>query len=54
MLIWALTVGIQLIFSYGTCDVSTLVGMTRHNIYVFQVLDCKQLQGVFLKVAFYY
>ena len=34
-------------FCYGTCDVSTLGGMTRHNIYIFQVLECKQLQGIF-------
>ena len=28
MIIWAFTIGIHLIFCCGTCDVSTLVGMT--------------------------
>ena len=32
LLIWAFTVDSQLIFCCGTCDVSTLVGMTMHNI----------------------
>ena len=26
---------------------STLVGMTKHNFYIIQVLECKQLQGTF-------
>ena len=32
--ILAFTVGIQLTFCCGTCDVSTLVWMTRHKIYI--------------------
>ena len=52
MLTCAFTVCIQLSFCSGTCDVSTLGGMTRHNIYIFLVLECKQLQGIFLKGCF--
>ena len=26
---------------------STLVGMTKHNFYIIQVLESKQLQGIF-------
>ena len=37
----------MLTFCFGTCDVSTLVGITRHNIYIFQVLECKQLCNFF-------
>ena len=47
MLILVFTVGIKLTFCYETCDMSTLIGLTRHNIYIFQVLECKQLQGIF-------
>ena len=31
---------------------STLDGMTRHCFYIFQVIECKQLQGIFLKGCF--
>ena len=34
ILILAITVGILLTFCCGTCDVFTLVGMNRHNIYI--------------------
>ena len=39
MLICALTVGIKLKFCCGTCDVSTLVRMTKHDIYIFKMLE---------------
>ena len=54
MLILVFTVGIKLTFCYGTCDVSTLIGLARHNIYIFHMLECKQSQGIFLKAALYY
>ena len=39
----ALTVDIKLTFCCGTCDMSTLVGMTRHNIYIIQILEYKKV-----------
>ena len=43
--IMAFTVGIQSTFCCGTCDVSTLVGMTRLNIYIIYMLGYNRLEG---------
>ena len=52
--IMAFTVGIQLTLCCGTCDVSTLVGMTRHNIYIIKMLVYNRLQGKTLNLFFFF
>ena len=48
----AFTVGVQFIFCCGTCDVPTLVGMTRHNIYNIIMLEYNRFQGNILNRLF--
>ena len=36
----------------GTCDVSTLVGMTMHNIYIISMLENKRMQGNIKRITF--
>ena len=50
--IMAFTLCIQLTFCCGTCDVSFLVGMTRHNIYIIKMLEYNRLQGNILNRLF--
>ena len=50
--IMVFTVGIQFTFCCGTCDVSTLVGMTRHNICIIKMLEYNRLQGNILNRLF--
>ena len=50
--IMAFTVGIQFTFRCGTCDVSTLVGMTRHNICIIKMLGYNRLQDNILNRLF--
>ena len=50
--IMAITVGIQFTFCCGTCNVSTLVGMTRHNICIIKMLGYNRSQGNILNKLF--
>ena len=50
MLISTVTVDIKLTFCCGTCDVSTLVGMTRHNIYIYSYV--KSTKRLLINVQF--
>ena len=47
LFIWVFTVDIQLTFCCGTCDVSTLVGMTMQNICIIPMFT-------FEKAGFFY
>ena len=45
LLIWVFTADIQFTFCCDTCDVSTLVGMTMHNICIIMPPTSKKLEG---------